>query len=416
VPGVLVWQRRSAPCATYLALLQLAVSEWTLCGAFEAAAPTIPAVRLWGQLGYVGTAFSPVFFFLFAFHYVNAERPNRVRLLLLLSLLPALTILAAATSNWHQLLWTAIQRSPATGIVQYGHGPFFWVFVAYSWLLVMLGTVSLWQAMLRFAPYYRSQTILLLIASVLPSVGNILYVSNWNPYPGLDWTPVALALTSLLLGWALYRLRMLNIVPIARNLLIEDMPDAVLVLDLQHRVVDINPAARELLIGRPLRPIGMPLGTVLPAASPLVEALADGRTSPPLLVSQEDQVRVFGAQLSVLRAHRGEPLGHLLVFRDITGRRRLATERERLITELQTALADVRTLSGLLPICAACKRIRDDQGYWHGVEAFVRAHSYVEFTHGLCPQCARELDGPLASEPLAASPEPARTPPTSTSS
>jgi AmiR/NasT family two-component response regulator len=65
-------------------------------------------------------------------------------------------------------------------------------------------------------------------------------------------------------------------------------------------------------------------------------------------------------------------------------------EREKLIVELQEALARVKTLSGLLPICASCKKIRDDQGYWQQVEVYIRDHSGVEFTHGLCPDCAKE--------------------------
>jgi AmiR/NasT family two-component response regulator len=63
----------------------------------------------------------------------------------------------------------------------------------------------------------------------------------------------------------------------------------------------------------------------------------------------------------------------------------------RVNAELEAALAQVKTLRGLLPICAACKKIRDDRGYWHEVEAYVRAHTEAEFTHGICPDCMRKL-------------------------
>jgi hypothetical protein len=62
-------------------------------------------------------------------------------------------------------------------------------------------------------------------------------------------------------------------------------------------------------------------------------------------------------------------------------------ERERLIRELQEALDKVKTLSGFLPICASCKKIRDDKGYWGQIEQYIREHSEVEFTHSLCPEC-----------------------------
>ncbi len=83
-------------------------------------------------------------------------------------------------------------------------------------------------------------------------------------------------------------------------------------------------------------------------------------------------------------------------FKDMIELRRLngemearEKEREKLIAELQEALAHVKILSGLLPICASCKKIRDDQGYWHQVEVYIRNHTDVEFSHGLCPDCAR---------------------------
>ena len=66
-------------------------------------------------------------------------------------------------------------------------------------------------------------------------------------------------------------------------------------------------------------------------------------------------------------------------------------QREKLIDELQTALADVNTLSGLLPICAKCKKIRDDKGYWNQIESYIRDHSGAKFSHGICPDCAKEL-------------------------
>ena len=76
---------------------------------------------------------------------------------------------------------------------------------------------------------------------------------------------------------------------------------------------------------------------------------------------------------------------------DITDRKRLEQDRERLIEQLQKALTEVRTLSGLLPICSSCKRIRDDQGYWQQIEGYLHDHSNLDFTHGICPECARRL-------------------------
>jgi len=79
------------------------------------------------------------------------------------------------------------------------------------------------------------------------------------------------------------------------------------------------------------------------------------------------------------------------ILNDITERRRIEGEREALIVELQNALAEVKRLSGLLPICASCKKIRDDQGYWQQVEKYVQEHSEARFSHSICPDCAKRL-------------------------
>lgn len=82
---------------------------------------------------------------------------------------------------------------------------------------------------------------------------------------------------------------------------------------------------------------------------------------------------------------------NLQLIREINERKRSETERENLITKLQKALSEVNTLSGLLPICASCKKIRDDKGYWNQIEAYIRKHSQAEFSHSICPECAKAL-------------------------
>jgi len=76
---------------------------------------------------------------------------------------------------------------------------------------------------------------------------------------------------------------------------------------------------------------------------------------------------------------------------DISMRKTAEREREELIQNLQKALSEVKTLRGFLPICASCKKIRDDKGYWNQIETYVREHSEAEFSHSICPECAKSL-------------------------
>jgi len=81
----------------------------------------------------------------------------------------------------------------------------------------------------------------------------------------------------------------------------------------------------------------------------------------------------------------------LIVIFLLDGRQRAEREREKLIPELQEALANVKTLRGLLPICSSCKKVRDDRGYWNQIESFVRERSEAAFSHSICPECEKKL-------------------------
>jgi PAS domain S-box-containing protein len=87
----------------------------------------------------------------------------------------------------------------------------------------------------------------------------------------------------------------------------------------------------------------------------------------------------------------GKATHFVAIKQDISERVKASAEREKLISDLQEALAKVNTLSGLLPICASCKKIRDDSGYWSQVEVYVQHHSNASFTHGICPECAKKF-------------------------
>jgi PAS domain-containing protein len=90
--------------------------------------------------------------------------------------------------------------------------------------------------------------------------------------------------------------------------------------------------------------------------------------------------------------------GYLGIFRDITDRKRVESEKEALIAELKKTLLDVKTLSGLIPICAWCKNVRSDTGYWQTVEQYVRNHSDARFSHGACPSCAEKFKKDIVTD------------------
>jgi len=116
------------------------------------------------------------------------------------------------------------------------------------------------------------------------------------------------------------------------------------------------------------------------------------------IIRADGAIRWVGHVCQPVHDDQGKFLGTRGSNRDITSRKESEQERERLIKELQDALAKVKALSGMLPICASCKKIRDDKGYWSQIEAYISDHSEAEFSHGICPDCARRIYGDFYKE------------------
>ena len=161
--------------------------------------------------------------------------------------------------------------------------------------------------------------------------------------------------------------------------LLSDNSDGILVIDKGRQVVYANPTAASLFRQSTDNLVGTPFG--LPIAS-------SGPTEVDLIREDEEPIVV---EMRTNRTHwQGEAV-IMAVLRDITERTRAGEERERIIDQLREALAQVKQLSGLLPICANCKKIRNDQGYWQAVDQYISAHSEAQFSHSICPECLKKL-------------------------
>lgn len=178
----------------------------------------------------------------------------------------------------------------------------------------------------------------------------------------------------------------------------ETAGDAIVSADGRGAIALWNPAAEAIFGYTAAEAIGRPLALLMPErfrqahAEGFERAVATGSSklagTTVELVGRRKSGEEFALELSLATARDGT---FTAILRDVTARRAAEAERERLIADLQRALADVKTLSGIIPICAACKRIRDDAGYWHAVEAYVRDHTDAQFSHGVCPSCAARL-------------------------
>ena len=379
-----------------LSLMMCAVVVWALGSGIESGAVGVHRKVLATLFAYLGTVNVAPLFLMFALRYRKKEWSQAWWNLAGLWLIPAVTLVFAATNGAHGLMWSwLLPGPPGTNTLLYVPGPWYFVAVIYYAVLGLAGAVLIWRAARRAQRMFVWQAAILIAGLVIPWLGVAFTYMPFNPLPGWDLPPIAFSITGVLLLIGMRRFNLLDLVPVARDQVVERMSDGYVVLDTQGRLVDINPAAR-ILLNATDASVGM-------RAEDVHGALAEALSRPTGLADDRLEMSIpgdpelhLGLRTSDLFSRHGRKTGRLVVIRDISERRRLELEREKLIRELQEALADVQTLSGLLPICSSCKKIRDDQGYWRTVEKFISDRSGAQFSHGLCDDCLRKLYPDLA--------------------
>jgi diguanylate cyclase (GGDEF)-like protein/PAS domain S-box-containing protein len=330
VAGV-AWKRRSVKGGLPLALLMIAVAEWSLGAAFEYATVSIQGKIFWSILEYAGSLSAPVFFLLFAIDYNNLVGWLKSRNIPFLFIVPIITWGLAITNQWHHLIWTSFTPDPTgNNLIIYGHGIGFWIgVVGYSYLALTSGVAFLILAWFRLPPVYRRQTRLLLIGSAGPVIGNVIYVTGISPLPGLDLTPLMLVFAGAFLALGIFRFHLLELVPLARNALVDRMTDGMIVLDENGRVVDINSAAKSIFQLAERNILGEQFNNIFPVWSSLV---------PNAKAEIEIQVQIatvgpvkefFELNISPLRDQKEKLTGWLVIAHNIERRKRIEMALQR---------------------------------------------------------------------------------------
>jgi PAS domain S-box-containing protein len=179
--------------------------------------------------------------------------------------------------------------------------------------------------------------------------------------------------------------------------IVESSEDAIYGKTLDSIIVSWNPAAERIYGYQAAEVIGRSIAILFPLdrRDELLEIMSSIRRGELVGFHQTERLRKDGriipvsTTISPIRNMEGQVIGASSIARDITKQKQADDERLRLIKELTEALGHVKKLSGLLPICASCKRIRDDQGYWQQVETYITRHTDAVFTHGICPECVK---------------------------
>lgn len=310
---------RSTPGVKFMLIWQLASSVWAFTYAFEFAATDIETKILWSKFSYLGIVYGPVSFMFFALAFSSHNKFLKQKYILLVYALATLFILSPFTNELHHLHWRSYSVNPETNATNYVYGPLFWLMTLFAYVALFSGIINVFLLYFRLSAHYRHQISLLFIASLLPPLGNLIYIFKINPIPGFDWTPFTFLFTGTLIAVNMAQYKMFELVPFGRNKLIDILPDAILIVDKSLRIADYNPAMLGLLDSDKKKVIGQKAEDVFPHRKQLInEVLQHDEFRTEISHEINGETRYFDLQSSSLFDQKKQQTGRLIIMKDIT--------------------------------------------------------------------------------------------------
>lgn len=313
----LLWKFRKLTEVKFLIFLELFIFIWSFTYAAEFNTPDLNSKIFWSKISYLGIVFIPVCYFFFTTAYSQKKKFITSKNFALLSVIPVLTIALVFTNEWHQLIWSSVSLDPIENIAHYSHGFAFWIFYVYTETLLLLGLYNLVHSIYYFSAYYKKQISTLLVATLIPIAGNLIYITNINPFPGFDWTPVSFVLTGLIIALGIVRFQMFNIVPLARTKLFEMMNDGVLIVNKDGFIEDFNSSVFNIFNLQKKSILQESFYAVFGQYKKLIDGLSKNKASIQLEISHFNRKNYYQVKFSPI--YRESKLsGHILIFHDIT--------------------------------------------------------------------------------------------------
>ncbi len=325
--GVTVYRRKGAPGAHMGAYLMLALAWWATAAAIGRANPTLAGKLFWAGFEYPGIVTAPLLWYLFTLRFSGRDGWLTRRNLALLCVVPVCMLLLVWTNPLHGWVWSQTSLVTVAGypMLRVRYGPAGWINAAYAYTLLLLGSLTVLRAFRGSSQLYRWQVAVVLACVAAPWAANAFYMTGLGP--PVDLTPVGFTISGVGIAWALRRFQLLDLVPVARGVVIESLSDGVAVLDLTERIIDANPAFARLVGSDAPDLIGRHLAALLPDGGDRLtrqdEAAAIERE---IVLGDGAAQRVLEMRGSPLRDHHRRVVGRVVVLRDVTQRKRAETD------------------------------------------------------------------------------------------
>ncbi|MCI0711533.1 MAG: ATP-binding protein [Chloroflexi bacterium] len=340
------WRRRDVNGGTALFIMLVAISIWSTGYIFEIVSDSLIAKLFWVKIEYLGIATIPATWVVFTLRYTSRSIPRWLGIVLVVH--PLSVIALSWSNNLHNLFWPSAEIITANGVevLSLTHGWMFWIHAAFSYVLFFTSALLLVGVFLRPSKIYRGQALTLLVSFMLPWIGNVIYLSG--VYTTFDLSSIAFTASAVVMVAGVYRFQLLDIVPVARENIINSLSHGVVVTSDKHLVVDINQAACNLLAVHVNDVLGKAIEEVLPGSivpryfkmAHLYEEIAVGD-------------RFFDVRISPINYRRSRQQGRVVILQDITERKKNEQNlrRQALVFENISDSVIITNLNGRIIDC-----------------------------------------------------------------
>jgi len=345
IASLIAW-RRSAPGSLMLRLLLLSMTIWSGFYSARWMDISVGAKIFWLNIMFIGVASLPTLFLLFVLAFTHNDVWLTQRNLLLLSIYPVVAILLQWTNPYHHLLYLSLKTVQINDFMalEFTRGPLYFVNVIYSYAMIGMGLLLLSQAALHLGTLYQNQYRLIIMGSILPWATSIYSENYFDVLHGLDFAPLTFGLSGVIFVVAVMRTNFMDLIPIARSHLIENLRDGILVLDAQNRIVDMNPAMENFIEKKVSFYMGKNAFDVFQPWMEKTDLLLDGMETRTELKIPKDPSRYLDLHVTPLYDKSRLLNGRLIVFRDVTERKHVEKRLRYVNDRLQAQLIEISSL------------------------------------------------------------------------
>ncbi|MBW8012366.1 MAG: PAS domain S-box protein [Chloroflexi bacterium] len=339
IVGLLTFQRRKVAGAGAYAWVVFSQALWTFGYVFELVSPDLENKIFWDDFQWLGAVGYYFGFLAFSLTFTGGMLQNPKRTWGLLSIMPAALLLLITTNDLHGLYRgdsRLITGEPFSAL-DYDFTPAVLIFSIYVYLLILASLYILIKHYFRSKPNKKSQTGVIIVGTIIPIVGTMLTLAGVTLTFQRDTTPLTFAISALVVGFGLFRFRLFDLLPIARDTLVATLADSVVVLDNQNRIIDINSAAVENTGWSTSQAIGRNASEVFSAfPNLLAQFQGDDEIHTEFSLEMEgiDGLSYFDFSIIPLRNPQGQNEGSLVITRNITERK----EAERILKNAKEEL------------------------------------------------------------------------------